>query len=49
MLFPISAAYVGESGPQPGAAFFDGGLASITGKIAIGTRGQDGHVWLQVN
>ena len=41
-----SAGYSGTDGaPAPGAAYFDGGLRSITGTLALGNRGQDGRMW----
>jgi hypothetical protein len=42
-------AYSGANGPSPGAAFLSGGLACITGKVAVGTLGQDGQLWRRVD
>ena len=44
-----SPKYTGTNGPKPGAAFSDGGRSSISGLTAVGTEGQDGNVWRQVN
>ncbi len=49
VLATVSPNYMGTTPPLPGAAFKGGGRASITGFTAIGTTGQDGNFWLQVN
>ena len=42
--------YSGGTGPTAGAGFFQARDAeSITGLTAVGTQGQDGRVWRQVN
>lgn len=41
--------YSGDRGPEPGAAFTSGAIDKITGVLAIGTTGNDGGVWRNLN
>jgi hypothetical protein len=39
------ARYSGDRGPEPGAAYGSGGLASITGQARADAKAQDGNIW----